>query len=190
MVSCCEHCGKRFQKNFVLYRHIREVHKVKCVKRLNDLVNKKFSCEQCRTKFKSTSTLNRHIRNKHSNCGTAMTCASCGSESPLFTSKKGLLKHLGRNHPEQVQNRSLSHSNSSVIHVSSPHKKYFMYRCSRLIFLPLCAPLLGPEYSNRSIKSKSMYLHERISNWSDLLHTEINERKSSVYDVRRSVEDY
>ena len=111
--KCCELCGKEFNHNCNLMRHIEHVHEgVKkytcelCNKAFSILVNLKrhiicvhegirnFICEFCDNTFSDPSNLKRHIATVHDPL-KKFKCNLCPKQ---FSRGKELLKHKRRNH--------------------------------------------------------------------------------------------
>ena len=58
--NSCQHCTKSFSQKYVLYRHIRRVHK-----REPEIEKGKFPCLQCDAKFFLQKNLYRHTKDAH-----------------------------------------------------------------------------------------------------------------------------
>ncbi len=109
----CDKCGKVFQSEHVMKRHISESHE-----KIKD-----HCCDQCSKTFARRSYLFRHIYNEHSDGDTdPMSCKVCGR---ICKGSSMLAKHMRQVH-KQRQNAScdLCGRTYSQIAALNIHKKF------------------------------------------------------------------
>ena len=88
----CVLCGKRFERNYNLKRHIKLMHKVEIANEQRSEVEMEteLRCASCEKCFKGKYQLKRHIKTVHDK-DHALSCTWCGTK---FSRQDYLSKHL------------------------------------------------------------------------------------------------
>lgn len=84
----CDHCQKKFTKNYNLNQHIRNLHNH------NDI--RPFQCKQCQKRFNSKSGLNQHVKVHIGE--KRFECKICAER---FICKESLLGHMKMHRPNE-----------------------------------------------------------------------------------------